>query len=467
VRAKPTLSELTFPFALVGLVAGWLSAGLLANPVIGVAVAGQQGVAAVIAGLIGAVIGTLLGRLHVPRNAFAEEGPPWIPVALYLIPGGAITGGAVGWIASGGHGNGLSSGLLNGLICAPGFVPVGTLVLSAARRARRARLGSIVAGSDARSIWSILAIALSVTTLAALPDWAAWRHARAALPHAALAMADGAAVLIACLMVADAVALVRVVRLGRQQMEQREPEDDAAREAAAREAIPTTDLGLGEEVMAQLARGAAVYRSQERTVALLLGSVTEARAALRRALWRGAAGLAIAGATLACHAWAAGEGGLIAYGAIRCAQGSSRSCADAGLRLAGLTETGTERPGIPSEVGCAAEPNRGYVRLPIPWSWEGLLSRGCNGGEARACTGLATLHERCSFEDRAQQAWERACTAGHAEACRRAALTLGPAHAGRAASLLRTGCGWGDHESCALAPAFSDRAAQAAGKPPR
>ena len=56
-----------------------------------------------------------------------------------------------------------------GALCAVVFLPVCLVVIGAARRAQRARLGSIVAGSDRRTVWGILAIPFSsVTTPEAL-----------------------------------------------------------------------------------------------------------------------------------------------------------------------------------------------------------------------------------------------------------------------------------------------------------
>ena len=56
------MPRLAVPFAIVGVAAGWLSAGLLANPLIGVTIEPNQGLAAVCAGLIAAIVGAILTR---------------------------------------------------------------------------------------------------------------------------------------------------------------------------------------------------------------------------------------------------------------------------------------------------------------------------------------------------------------------------------------------------------------------
>src|SRR5262249_43731291 len=114
-----------------------------------------------------------------------------------------------------------------------------------------------------------------------------------------LNMAASAALLVLGVLVADAFALARVARLGRAELEERDPVE--ARDAGA---VPSIDLGLGEDVRARVGRAANAYRSRARPLALLLGSAVEARAALRRALLRGAAGLALIGLVFGGHLWA-------------------------------------------------------------------------------------------------------------------------------------------------------------------
>src|SRR6185369_14025118 len=133
----------------------------------------EQGVAALLAGAIAAAAGALLtrwSRKPWPRDDAAD---PWLRLFLALFAAGALSGAAVGGVSPGTPAA-VAAGSVGGLACALAFIPVGALVLGFARRAQRARLGSIVAGADRRAVWGILVTSLAVTTLAALPDWPAW-----------------------------------------------------------------------------------------------------------------------------------------------------------------------------------------------------------------------------------------------------------------------------------------------------
>lgn len=429
LRPARSIPELAFPFAVVGLAAGWLSAGALANPIIGLSLRPERNLAAI----LGAVAGAAVGAALTWRCVRSPEERVTGQLAVSVMAGGALTGAAVG-CAEAGLGRGLPAGVINGSLCALAFLPVCAVVVAAARRAVRARLGSIVAGADARAVWGILATALAVATLAALPDWPGSRLERAQPPVLAAVMAGGAALLIAGVLVADALALARVKRLGQVRMEAHEPSPD---EVAG--AVPALDLGLGEEVQAQLARGDA-YRSKARALSLLVGSAEQARSALRRALARGAAGLVVASAALGAHAWAAAGGGELAYGLIRCEQRSAAGCLTAGRALAAW---GGGRRAAARAAAARA-----------------MFERACARGEGHGCAELSRMLDAEPGEaDEARRAGEVACVTGIAERCRAVALAVAEREPAAAASLARTGCGLGDAESCRLAPELGDRAA--------
>jgi len=431
-RPNSRIPELAYPFAIVGFAAGWLSAGFLANPAVGVSTRGSAALAAGIAAVAAAGIGAMLTRLCVRR----PDLPMGWPLALCVITGGAFTGGVVG-AAEAGVLRGLPAGVLNGLLCALAFVPVCALVLAAARRAVRARLGSIVAESDRLAVWGILAATLAVATLAALPDWPAARIERGAPPITAVAMAVGAAVLLAAILVVDGIALVRVARLDRLPLEPREPGEDAA------DGVPAVDLGLGDAVSAQLApRAGAAYRSRERAVALLLGSAGEARAALRRAVARSAAGLVLSAVVLVAHGWAASDSGAVAYGELRCGQGSARACEAAAEQLAQQLPDSSEAS----------------VTRPRE-----LLRQACARGAGQGCAELSRLLATSpspGHAAEARHAAEVACISGVTERCRSVADALYELDPAGAATYLRIGCGFGDEESCRLALAAGERAAR-------
>ena len=267
--------------------------------------------------------------------------------------------------------NGALTGAGNGALCALGFVPVCALVLSFARRADRARRGSIVAASDRRAVWGILATALAMTTLAAALDWPAAQRSAARAPWLAAAMAASAGLAVLAILLADALGFARVARAVRGDLELRDPDD-----ARVADDVPAVDLGLGEDVRARLTRGAGAYRSRDRALSLVVGSTAEARAALGWAMLRGAAGLAIVAAVAGVHRWARGVDALVAYDTQRCEHRLS-SCYDAGVVLSGGAVD------LPLPLARAGRPVAEDVRHA-----ERLFQRACEGGEMRACRAL-------------------------------------------------------------------------------
>lgn len=201
---------LVYPFAITGAAAGWLSAGLAGHTV-------SQGLAALCATVITALAGAILKRLCVGKRYTYELEPPdpelrprtdrWLLHAAIVVAAGAATGGVMG--------------LLNPYCCtrtlcafegggfAVVFVPVCLAVVAAARRAQRARLGSLVAECDRRAVWGILAITLGVTTLEAAPDWPLEMAGYHLMPQVAVTMLALAGALTLAIRVADARALAR------------------------------------------------------------------------------------------------------------------------------------------------------------------------------------------------------------------------------------------------------------------
>ena len=59
---------LVLPFAVVGLAAGWLADGLLANPIVGAATFRNQGLAAIAAAVAGAALGAILTQLAASNS---------------------------------------------------------------------------------------------------------------------------------------------------------------------------------------------------------------------------------------------------------------------------------------------------------------------------------------------------------------------------------------------------------------
>jgi hypothetical protein len=331
---------LALPFALVGASAGWLSAGLAVNPLFGYGgpapsglVHAFFGVTALLAAVMASATGALIRRLCVGKPRWYEIDDPdpelrpradaWPLQAGLVIVAGAITGALVA-LAIFREEHALLCAAVGALL-ALAFVPVCLSVVAAARRAQRGRLGSLVASSDRRAVWGILAITLAAATLEALPEWPAASADDRPWPLVALGVLAFAGLAMLGIFREDRAVLARAREMVGAGLEARQmPMDDMPE-------IPRLDLGLGDALHARTARGAAAYRQVDRTVALVHGSLEAAIGALERAVRRGKIGLAVVAsvgaAHLAANSWLAFRG----YVEVRCVHGDLRGCIAAGL----------------------------------------------------------------------------------------------------------------------------------------
>lgn len=333
-RRWSRIPGLVLPLAVVGFAAGWLLPGLRAIGFDRVTSWRGEAAASLIAALVGAVISRKLAAVDAPSafpiRAWRLMGP--------VFAGGTLTGGVVGGLAARGSdfrwwAEEVRVGAVYGGVSALLFVPICTLLVAAARRAERARSGSLVAGADRRAVWSIPVTTLAVSTLAAVP----LLHDQEAipLPRLGAATAVAAGLVLLAFLLADVRAFFRVRRAGVDRLEAHEP-------AGARDAgeIPSLDLGLGDELRAHVGRGADAYRSRARPTALVLGSVTAARAALVQGLLHSTLGLTITVAVLAGHAWADTPAALLSRLEPRCRR-AAELCRRK-IDLGGLCERSTK-----------------------------------------------------------------------------------------------------------------------------
>lgn len=322
--------NLALPFAITGAAGGWLSAGLVQHPLFRDMSTPFRAVTAGTAAAFGLLSGMVLRRWCVGRRyAFQLDAPDpghrpssdsWARHLPLLTSAGTAagalscewTGMAPAWL-----------GAVGGLLCTLPFLPICAAVLSTARRAQRARLGSIVAGADRRAVWTILAATLLIATLEALPDWAVPITGPLQGPLSGVALFAAAAVCIAVVLVLDSLALRRAQGLVGTAMAPREADDPGL----DRDGAERADLGLGRDLHARTAPGGTAYRSRERTVALVLGDPARALAALRRAVRRDVLALAIAPFVLAAHCFAGSEMVVARYQEMVCRRGHGASCA--------------------------------------------------------------------------------------------------------------------------------------------
>jgi hypothetical protein len=405
--------HLALPFALVGAAGGWLSAGLAGHPLVQRVSTSPRGAATVVAAGLTALAGTLMTRWctrpDAPLYLGEAEGEArpasdsWPRHALCVLVTGALTGGLVAGICNV-FKNPLL-GALGGVLCALAFLPVCLAVIAAARRAMRARLGSLVSESDRRAVWSILATALSVATLEALPSWpgAATHDVPAPLP--AVLMLVVSAALVAGVLVYDAIDLRRAKQALAPGLEARDPTDTRASEADA--AAARLDLGLGDDLAARVARTSAAYRGKDRTLALVKGDANQALSALRRALARGGLCLGVIALVAGAHVLARGDQALRMYSEARCEDFHFASCE----RLADT------------------------VREERPTQALLLYEKACSKAQPQSCHAAAELHERAAVSS-LDGDWEE--------------LTPGreKRHRELAASFFLRACGYGDQRDC-------------------
>lgn len=373
--------HLALPFAITGAAGGWLSAGLVLHPVVYNGDSHLRLATAGLTGGLGAVAGVLIRHWCVRKRYHWEVGAPdpderlasdsWIRHGPVILVAGAVAGAFFALVS---RYCPVEMGILGGLLCALPILPVCAAVLSAARRAQRARLGSLVAGSDRRAVWSILAIALLVVTLEGLLDWPAPRGQPLFGPAPVLGVLLASIACVLGALGADLLALRRARRVLAQGLARQEAEDPALSDRE----VARIDLGLGDGVLAQVSRTGAVYRSRELTLALVQGDPERALSALRRSVRRGVLGVCVAGVVCALHGAAATDMARASYDRIRCDLGQGEACAAAG------------------DLGAAAslfgprDPREAIL----------LYERGCNRSDGASCMSLARLYRGDEGVDR-------------------------------------------------------------------
>jgi hypothetical protein len=388
---RTRMPTLALPFAVVGAAAGWLSVDFLDNPLFGFTPSHAEGLGAVCTSVIAGAVGRSLTRCCAPREEWERPGAMWLQVGCAVLGGGALSGFLVGGL---GFENleGALKGMVAGMGAGAAFLPVCVLVVTAARRAARARLGSLVADADRRELWALMAMALAVTTAVSLPDWLVWETPVAPGMIAGVALGG-----VVALLVFDVGARLRLCR---------EAATTAAMEVRHGEVAlpgdpePEIDFGLGDEVRARVVRGAA-YRGMDRTAALVVGSPARAASAVGRAIAKKALAVAVTGAVVAVHCLAPALPSSMLPHEMMCDLGVNTECRAAALLM--------DEEGSP------------HLRARA-WT---LASRACNlesHPDAEACRHLARMQGRAGStatgEMTAAQYHARACRYGDAASCR-------------------------------------------------
>jgi hypothetical protein len=287
------IPSLTVPFALVGMAAAVFSLSAVSAFREGARAASP--VPALLAGgLAGLLVGALLRRWRALHNPMFTQDAAF-RVAVVVMPAGGLVGAIVGYAAWAEEG--LAPFGIGGAVLAIAVIPACTTVLEAGRRAARARLGSVVAGADRRTVWGTTFSVIAVTALAGLPAiLVGCGSSNLSVPQqASLVLATAVLCVIGASVLAwqDKRGMVEL-----QTFAVTERLEEAGTRAS--EAVGCVDLGLGDGAWAP-AGGASTYRSSMQREALLRGDLHVALRALddavrRRARTQTLAALAIVAA---------------------------------------------------------------------------------------------------------------------------------------------------------------------------
>lgn len=255
----------------------------------------------------GAVAGAVVRRWRALYDTYTNKPSRIGRIALVVVIAGASIGVVVGLTTWGEEGVGPCA--LGGAIYALAFLPAALVVQGASMRAARARLGSIVADVDRRTVTvSLLAVvafaAMTQAPALALSQFSELVHR---LVQPALSIAVGAA------------CAAGIARIRWMDEDARARLEEVASEAPwleRTETIPidpssgAIDLGLGGDRWARRFEP-ATYRTASRTEVVLRGSLNDARRAIDGALVQRRRALVFVLATIAVTVCASATGAII------------------------------------------------------------------------------------------------------------------------------------------------------------
>ena len=227
----------------------------------------------VVTAVVGAGAGEILRRwrrLHGP-NLVRDVIVLWVTVIAGLA--GATSGAIVALVAWGT--DGVPRFFVGGAAVGLAFAPSCLVVFDAAKRAERARQGSLVAATDRRTVLSTVFAAIAFASTVQIPALLSLDVSDALTPFSQTALSLGASV----------GATIAILELRRRDRKGRAVLASRARDAAGLElavvddAEPTgLDLGLGTDRWSQSSH--SHYRASGRPDVVLRGSFEEANAAL-------------------------------------------------------------------------------------------------------------------------------------------------------------------------------------------
>jgi hypothetical protein len=230
-------------------------------------------------------------HLHDPKLA-REAVVLWITIV--TVVAGAVSGGLVGLFTWGPEG--VAKFTLGGGVVALAFVPSCLVVFDAAKRAGRARLGSLVAATDRRTVFSTVLAGIAFAGATAVPAVLSANTSDSLAPLAQVGLS----------VLASLGATIGIVVLSRRDRRDRASLESLAKDSAWLErasddeqapvAENAVDLGLGAD---RWSKGDGHYRSSGRADVVLKGSIAQATEAFEECARRRHRSLIVAASALA------------------------------------------------------------------------------------------------------------------------------------------------------------------------
>jgi hypothetical protein len=276
---------------------------------------------AAIATGLGGIIGLVFRHWKQLTAPLSSRDALAIRVGFVIVSAGAIVGGITGAREFPRSDTDAKCCALFGAILAMMFIPSALVVLAAARRAARARLGTIVAAADRRTIYATLLAAVAFAAGLQAPAFAVggfstniaigmgWSFALGAFVQFAMSVVPctGAVFVIGMFLRRDQRARELLLAHGPTLRDLERTESVWAAEEEEEE----RDLGLGRERWVRRTE-IATYRSVPKLDVVLRGSLTEALAALDENIARRRRSLVVACLALAILTWSFPIGAAVA-----------------------------------------------------------------------------------------------------------------------------------------------------------
>jgi len=255
--------RLALPFAVVGLLGGWLTVRCTVGDSSTSADSSAVWILMTLTPMVSAILGEVL-RTRVQRY--------WVLRTILLTLAAGVVNGVLVGVCIAGVAGLVFGGVFGALFSFP-FLPATLLVAGAGRRSVRSSEQSLVGGVDRRGTWRAVALLLALISLGFL---------RGPVQLPALLFSLGGALITMWILVLDLgihSAVQRIASLTSSMQRRVRPQPLlVATESSC------VELGVGDEVFDEIARSQAPYRESDRVVSVVYGDPYQARSRVKRAL---------------------------------------------------------------------------------------------------------------------------------------------------------------------------------------